>query len=137
MAVTLGGDNMGTTTILMIEDDALVLDTICDNLELKNFKTIRKRTAIEGLKTLVEYDVDLILLDINMPDLNGVETLKKIKQNDNTKDIPVLMLTGDSQKDVIQECIEAGIADYIVKPIDSGKLVPRIHKALKKPQSND
>lgn len=127
---------MSVKTVLMIEDDPLVMETICDNLEMRGFQTIRAGNALKGLTKLVEFDVDIVLLDINMPDLDGIETLKNIKKNDKTKNIPVLMLTGDAKKEIITQCLATGIADYIVKPVNADKLVTRIKKALEKAKTH-
>lgn len=68
----------------------------------------------------------LIILDINMPGMDGLEALQKLKQNEATCNIPILLLTGDSRKDTVLRGMKLGAADYMVKPIDPVMLEERV-----------
>ena len=74
---------------------------------------------------------DLIVLDITMPIMNGVEMLGKLKENPDTKDIPVIMLTAESGKDNVMQIVKMGVTDYIVKPFKGEQLIERAEKIIK------
>lgn len=74
--------------------------------------------------------VDLILLDIHMPDLDGITTCKRIKQQDHLRDIPVIMVTGTNNSDNLNEAFSAGAIDYITKPVKPIDLLARVGSAL-------
>ncbi len=118
--------------ILLIEDDAMVVRMYQRKLELEGFKVNLAFNGEEGLAALKKEKPDFILLDIMMPKMNGIETLKAIKADPNLKDIPVVMLTnlGDKPEDV-QKCKEMGALDYWVKAnVPLKDLVERIKKIL-------
>lgn len=75
---------------------------------------------------------DLILLDIRMAEKDGIETLKEIRELPNGKDIPVIMLTGKSDRDSIVETQKLGVYDYVLKPFETEELHARIQRALRK-----
>lgn len=82
-------------------------------------------------------DVDLILLDIMMPNINGIEVLKRIKVNENLCDIPVIMVTAMGAQDALPECLELGANDYVTKPINSPILKARVNTQLSRQQAMD
>ena len=75
--------------------------------------------------------IDLILMDINMADTNGIEATRRIKTIDEFQDVPVLMITGDTSKESLQAAFESGAVDYITKPLNKVELVARVHSFLK------
>ncbi len=81
--------------------------------------------------------VDLILLDIIMPDINGIETCRMLKSIQHTRDIPVIMVTGDTTDKSLQEAFEVGAADYITKPLKKVELLARVGAALRLKQETD
>lgn len=85
------------------------------------------RQALESLKNRQE---DIILLDIMMPEMDGIETLKRIKSNPETKDIPVIFLTGQADRSRIMDGFKYGVADIIAKPIVPGVAIERIDNVL-------
>ncbi|MCK4918587.1 MAG: response regulator [Candidatus Pacebacteria bacterium] len=103
--------------ILIIEDEPILSDTIKDELEDSEVEVIQAFNGEEGLKMAQETIPDIILLDIVMPKLNGIETLKKLKADPNptVKNIPVVILTvhGDLKK--ISNTIELGAKAYFIK----------------------
>jgi CheY-like chemotaxis protein len=83
------------------------------------------REALEALKTMV---FDLILLDLQMPDMDGKATLTKIKADSALQTIPVLMLTASSAKEDVLECLELGACDYLIKPVHPAELKRRLER---------
>ena len=103
------------TKVLLIEDEELLLRMYRTKLELENFEVEIATDGEEGLEKARKFKPDLILLDIIMPKLNGIEVLKEIKAATELKGIPVVILTNASVDVSIQECLELGALGYIVK----------------------
>ncbi len=116
--------------ILVVDDDPIMLKTVKE--QLHNDYDIA--TAINGkiaMKFLERKKTDLILLDYEMPGENGPDVLEKIRQNQFTKDIPVVFLTGVSDREKIQEAIALKPQGYLLKPIDHDKLIDTINHNIK------
>lgn len=103
--------------IMIIEDDYFVMDIYHTKLTQSGFDVIGAKDGLEALKKLQEERQipDLILLDIVMPYLGGLEVLEQIKKDDQLKDIPVILLTNLSQKMEIDKGIELGAKDFLIK----------------------
>lgn len=113
--------------ILVVDDDPLMLKLIKEHLH----EGYEVGTALSGkvaMKFLEKKTVDLILLDYEMPDEKGPEVLQKIHDNENTKDIPVLFLTGVTEKKKIQQALIQKPQGYILKPINKERLMESIKK---------
>lgn len=124
--------------ILIVEDDNLLQEMYCEKFEMDGFSVEKAATGREGLKILEKNIPDVILLDILMPDMNGLEMLKEMKKNRDYRDIPVILLTnlGESKIDMDSELSFAlGIKDYLIKtkhtPDDVLKRVQKILKSEK------
>lgn len=115
--------------ILAVDDTAIVLTRISDTLR-NNYEVVTVNSGARALKYLKENKPDLILLDIQMAPMNGIETLQKIRTMKNREDIPVIMLTGVEDKDTVLESAKLGICDYILKPFYSDELLKRIRRAF-------
>ncbi len=120
--------------ILLIEDDAIEvmkLNRTISSLGLKH-EIIEANNGEEAIKILEEKDKlpDIILLDLNMPKINGIEFLSILKNDDTLKYIPTIILTtSNNHKDVL-ECYKIGIAGYILKPLKYEEYVSKIEKLL-------
>ncbi len=113
--------------ILLVEDEELVRRMYRKKLELENFDVETAADGEEGLAKVREFKPDLVLLDIVMPKLNGIEVLKSIKADLKLKGIPVVMLTNISGSIRIQECLKAGAMGYIIKSDDTpSQLVQKV-----------
>lgn len=106
----------GSNKVLLIEDDPMVVKMYQRKLTMDGFSLTAAFNGEEGLAALKQARPDIILMDIMMPKMNGIEALKIIKSDANYKDIPVVILTnlGDRQEDV-QKCKDIGAEDYWVK----------------------
>ncbi len=125
---------MNKTKILIIEDDQDILLILQEQLELDGFKVFGTPNAGEGLRLLQEKGPDLIILDLNLPDADGLKVCQQIRQQSN---IPILMLTArDSISDKIRG-FEYGADDYITKPFEYLELLVRIKACLRRAQSPD
>ena len=117
-------------TVLIVEDEtenALLLTTF---LTLRGFETRRSKDGVDGLQAAKKWTPDLILLDIMMPDLDGIEVLKDLKSYPGTKNIPVLMCTVLSKIEEVEKCCRAGAQGYILKPMDLERMLDKINSVL-------
>lgn len=119
----------GKRRILAIDDAAIVLKRITDALE-EYYDVVTVNTGARALRYLEKEKPDLILLDIRMMPKDGFETLREIRDMEDRADIPVIMLTGVEDKDVVMEGIKLGICDYILKPFFPDDLLERIQQVL-------
>lgn len=103
------------TKILIVEDDSFVIDIYHTKLSQEGYEVIEARNGIEAMKKLEEIRPDLILLDIIMPYMDGLEVLRKIKKDEKLKTIPIILLTNLSQKEEINEGLGLGVDDYLIK----------------------
>ena len=119
------------STILVVDDDEMNLRIAKMILERKlSCKVLTANSGLSTLETLRNHYVDLVLLDIMMPELDGIETLQKIRDDENLRDIPVMMLTASAEMESIKKTAALGITDYIRKPFMPAELVERVSKKL-------
>ena len=112
--------------ILIVDDDTTNLQVIGSFLYNKSYKIILAKSGNDALKSVENNLPDLILLDIMMPEMNGYEVCKKLKANNQTKDIPIIFLTAKTEtKDIIKGFNTGGV-DYITKPFIKEELLARI-----------
>lgn len=118
--------------ILLIEDERSIADTIFYALETENFSAEWKTLGQDGLDYLKSHTVDLIILDVGLPDMNGFDVCKNIRT---FSDIPIIFLT--ARKDEIDRVVgfEIGADDYVVKPFSPRELVARIKVIFKRLQT--
>lgn len=122
---------MGKMKILAIDDNVVNLATIEQELK-SEYEVIPVNSGRRALKLIYQEKVDLILLDIQMPVMDGIETLKQIREHENGITVPVIMLTAKHDRATVIEGTKLGIMDYIVKPFDGEDLRRRIESALKR-----
>lgn len=121
--------------ILIIEDNEYLGRMYENLLSLENYDTKWVASGEEGLKVAIEFQPDLILLDIIMPKINGMVLLQKLKENSSTKKIKVVMLTVLSEKDMIDKCMALGAKGYIIKSTyNLDELLSEINSYLKEPE---
>lgn len=115
--------------ILIIDDDKVSLATAKGVLG-DDYKLIAVLDGMQGLKYLEKNECDLILLDINMPGMNGFETYEQIRKNEKNADIPVIFLTSDNDAETETKCFESGAMDFISKPFVPSVIRSRVHRTL-------
>ena len=123
---------MGRSTkkrILAVDDTAIILTRISHTLR-NDYDVITVNSGVRALKYLEQEKPDLILLDIQMAQKDGIETLKDIRNMKDREDIPVIMLTGVEDKDYVLASAKLGICDYILKPFGSEDLMERIQRVF-------
>ena len=120
--------------ILLVEDNDTIIMGLKYSLEQENFKVISAQNVSEFNGKIVKNDIDLVLLDISLPDGNGFEICKEIKSK---KDIPVIFLTAQDEETSVVLGLDLGADDYIVKPFRTRELISRINSVLRRYGHNE
>jgi response regulator RpfG family c-di-GMP phosphodiesterase len=123
--------------ILCVDDEALNLALLEALLVPTGYEVIKSGNGQHALKRMEEMKIDLVLLDVVMPELDGFEVCRKIKGNKHYRNIPVIMITALTSKDDRIKSIESGADDFISKPIDTAEVLARIRMLLKIKEQND
>lgn len=119
-------DKSDSLKILVVDDEPKIVQTLQDRLEMTGYEVIPAYNGREALEKAVESKPDLILLDVIMPEMDGLEMLEALRQKPGCEDIAVIMLTARSQPNDIARAKACNVADYIVKPFEIGKLLVKI-----------
>jgi len=117
-------------TILAVDDESDVLLIVKTALQVEGYRVLTAADGPDALKTAHDEKPDLVLLDVMMPGMDGFEVLDKLRQDDVTCRIPVIMLTGLSERERKRSAIERGTKYYIVKPFDFQDLVSKVRLAI-------
>lgn len=118
-------------TILAVDDNSISLATIEQEFK-RSYEVIALNSGIRALQYLSQKTPpDLILLDVQMAPLDGIETLRQIREMENCQETPVIMLTSQREKQTIVESSKLGINDYVLKPFKTQDLHERIERVLK------
>ena len=128
-----------TGTILVIDDEPSNLELLEKILHKSNHTVLKSVNALKAMDILSEQSIqiDLILLDLIMPGMNGMELLQKLKADENTCHIPVIMQSALDELDTIVECITLGADDFLMKPVNQVLLKAKLHNALVKKHFHD
>ena len=116
--------------ILLLEDDLDNAKVIQTFLENRNYRVTWVKSAREAWKVLTQINPAVILLDIQLPDSNGFELIKQLRQHEQYQDIPLIAQTAMAMQGDREACLSAGVNDYISKPLDLSKLARMIAKYM-------
>lgn len=117
-------------TILVIDDDAMNLRMAEFMLKQQGYNILTSSNGKEGITLMESNPIDLVLLDIEMPEFNGFDTLSEIKSNSAISSIPVIMLTASAEQEDIEKSTALGAVDYIKKPFKPQELSEIISRAI-------
>jgi len=120
--------------LLIIEDEEEILDTFKDIFEHDGNLVYTSTNGLDGIKLAITYEPDLILSDIMMPDLDGFQVKKKLKETQSTQNIPFIFLTAKADIKIMREGMKLGADDYIVKPIPNDELLKIVYDRLNRIQ---
>ncbi|NCO34777.1 MAG: two-component system response regulator [Armatimonadetes bacterium CG2_30_59_28] len=126
--------------ILAVDDEKHIVRLIQVNLERAGYQVVTAFDGVEALKKVSEENPDLIVLDVMMPQMDGFETLKNLKANPQTRDIPVIMLTAKAQDADVFRGWQSGVDCYLTKPFNPLELltfVKRIFESLDEDEGDD
>lgn len=115
-------------TVLIIEDEKNIGNYIETIIVSNQYKSLRARNGMSGISMCVSHHPDLILLDLGLPDIDGMEVIKKIRE---FSTVPVIVISARSQESEKVQALDAGADDYVTKPFGSEELLARIRTALR------
>ena len=121
---------MGGERILIVEDHVLNRKLVRDVLQAKGYHTIESETAEEGIELAKAQKPDLILMDIQLPGISGIEAQRRLRALEHTRDIPVIAITASVMPHNRNDIVAAGFDDFIFKPISVAALLTTIRTML-------
>lgn len=121
-------------TILVVDDELLIRKVIREYLESENYKVLEAENGLDALRVLSSNKVNLIILDIMMPKMDGFACLEEIRK---TKDIPVIMLSAMKEETDKLNSFNLGVDDYVTKPFSPKELIARVKAHLKRTVNNE
>ncbi len=116
--------------ILLVEDDATISDLVAYNLRRAGYEVLQEYNGRAGLQTALSHDVDLVLMDLMLPALDGMAASKEIIRR--KPSLPIIMLTARSERETMLEGFDSGADDYVTKPFDIDVLLARIQARLRR-----
>ena len=123
-------ENGNTKTVLVVEDNDLNMKLFHDLLETQGYHILQTKDGMEALKMARAYHPDLILMEIQLPEVSGLEVTKWIKEDDNLKHIPVIAVTAFAMKGDEEKIREGGCEAYIAKPISVSNFLETVRRFL-------
>lgn len=120
-------NNLGEC-ILIVEDDVQIRNFICYSLQSEGYKYITARTAQGALNSLVSEQIDLMLLDLGLPDFDGIDVIKKVRE---WSEMPIIVVSARDQDKEKANALDIGADDYLTKPFSATELLARIRVALR------
>lgn len=119
---------MNAKRILVVDDEPSVCDFLEDVLEPEGYEVLRAGDGYEALKLSMETKLDLVIMDLRMPSMNGVDAIRAIKMSQ--PNLPIVILTGLGKDELVVEGLREGAADVLTKPVAAGKVVECVRRAL-------
>jgi two-component system phosphate regulon response regulator PhoB len=123
---------MASATILVVEDEQAIAEMIMTSLEMAGYQVKRAANGQIAYQMVLDTAPDLILADWMMPMMTGIELAQRLKREENTAEIPIILLTAKSDEDDKIKGFDAGIDDYVVKPFSPRELLARIKAVLRR-----
>lgn len=117
---------------MVVDDEQDLLDLIEYNLKKEGFSVLKAENGLEALETAREQNPDLVLLDIMMPKMDGLEVCEKMRSDAELRHIPIIFLTARGDEKTEVEGLDLGADDYVTKPISTTKLISRIKAVLRR-----
>ena len=118
------------STVLLVDDDQLSIGLTARRIENAGYRVLRATRGQDALSIVQNEDIKLALLDIDMPDISGLEVLKHIRAIQPKEELAIIMVTAIEDPDMVIDCINAGADDYIMKPFHPAELTARINTIL-------
>lgn len=124
-------------TILVVDDEQDLLDLIEYNLKKEDFDVLKAEDGLKGIEVARKHRPDLVLLDIMMPKMDGLEVVERMRNDKKLKRIPIIFLTARGDEKTEVEGLDKGGDDYITKPISTTKLISRIKAVLRRVEETE
>lgn len=123
------------TRVLIVDDEELFSESLSSRLTIRDYDVTTSPSGKDALEILKRYNFDVIILDVAMPGMNGIETLREIKKIKPLTE--VIMLTGNATVETAIEGMKLGAIDFLIKPCETEELVAKINKAYEKKAEQD
>lgn len=117
-------------TVLAIDDDKTTLGILGGQLAALGYKLVTEVSPVKGVELAKEFPPDVILLDLNMPSMNGFEVMNILRRDKLTKEIPIMIFTVNRDRETLISALKSGAFDYIIKPYDPNRLSMKIKSAI-------
>ncbi|MDY6949951.1 MAG: response regulator [Thermodesulfobacteriota bacterium] len=123
--------------ILTVDDSRTIRTIVKKAFRPFDCEILEGQNGVEGLALAAKEKPDLIILDITMPMMDGVEMLSKLRNEPELKETPVIMLTAEAAKDRVIEVVKIGVKDYIIKPFEAALLIEKVQKIMTLPEKSE
>ena len=123
---------MSTKTVLIVDDEASIREMIAIALEMADYQVLEADNAQTAHAMVVDHQPDLLVLDWMMPGISGIELARRLKRDEATAELPIILLTAKGEEDNKIQGLEAGADDYITKPFSPRELVARLKAVLRR-----
>jgi two-component system, cell cycle response regulator DivK len=123
------------STVLIVEDNEKSMKLFRDVLQLEGYRTLEAETGMDGLRLARENQPELVLMDIQLPDITGITALAQLRADSLTARIPVVAVSASAMPDEQQSILAAGFDDYITKPIKVRPFLDTVERFIGKPQA--
>jgi DNA-binding response OmpR family regulator len=121
----------GGPLLLVADDDEDILQLLSFRLELAGYEIVQARNGADALRLAIELRPSLAVLDVMMPGLNGFEVTRELRRNEETRTMPIILLTAKAQASDVSQGMAAGADDYMKKPFDARDLEERVERLLR------
>jgi CheY-like chemotaxis protein len=118
--------------ILVVDDDKTTRKLISLYLKAKGYEVVTAENGLDAMEKLGTENINLVVTDMNMPYMDGIELTKNLRADDNWKDLPIVMVTTEADDDERKKAYDTGVDDYLVKPANAEQISDSIKKILKK-----
>jgi two-component system chemotaxis response regulator CheY len=118
--------------ILVVDDDKTTRKLLSLYLKAKGYEVVTAENGLDAMEKLGTENINLVVTDMNMPYMDGIELTKHLRADDSWKDLPILMVTTEADDDERKKAYETGVDDYLVKPANAEQISDSIKKILKK-----
>jgi two-component system cell cycle response regulator DivK len=119
---------MTSPQVLVVEDNARNMKLFCDVLEASGYRTLEATTGEQAVQLAIEHGPNLVLMDIQLPDIVGVEALARLRADERTASVPVLALTAQAMEGDRERFLAAGFDGYLSKPVNIADLVATVNR---------
>lgn len=119
---------MNERKVLIVDDSETIRQQVASALERAGFGVVEAADGVDGLERASQHELCMVILDVNMPRLNGLEMLERLKSDPRHAKLPVLMLTTEVQQSMIERAKKAGARGWMIKPVKMDQLVSTVNK---------
>ncbi|HXV18502.1 MAG TPA: response regulator, partial [Candidatus Omnitrophota bacterium] len=123
-------------SVLAVDDDPMVLKLVEAHLAPKGYHVATALSGTEGLEKAAKEKAGFVILDVSMPSLSGFEVCRKLRERQEYRNVPILMMTGKNKESDIVEALESGADDYLIKPVEADLLTAKVEQLLKLAKEN-